>query len=197
MCIRCRLKPVALTGDIKQAFLQIRINKDGQDSLRFHWIKDREILGTVVLVFTRLMFGLSASPFVLEGTIKHHLGWYEKEQPETVIELKQSMYVDDLIGGGDNTESAKKFKENIVKIFDEAGFKLHKRHSNVAELEEEKDVSQIETDETYAKQQLSKGDAKSTIPGISWNKQDDQLEVLPASDRSNKKRSNAIPSIGL
>ena len=131
MCIRCRLKPVALTGDIKQAFLQIRINKDGQDSLRFHWIKDREILGTVVLGFTRLMFGLSPSPFVLEGTIKHHLGWYEKEQSETVIELKQSMYVDDLIGGGDNTESAKKFKENIVKIFDEAGFKLHKRHSNV------------------------------------------------------------------
>ena len=174
--IRCRLNPVAL-GDIKQAFLQIRINEDGRDSLRFHWIKDREILGTVILRFTCLMFGLSPSPFVLEGTTKHHLRWCKKEQPETVIELKQSMYVDDLIGGGGNTESANKFKENIVKIFNEAGFKLHKRHSSVAELEEEKDVSRIETDETYAKQQLSKGDAKSTILGISSNKQDDQLEV--------------------
>ena len=52
----------------------------------------------------------------------------------------------------------KAFEENIVQIFNEAGFKSHKWHSNVAELEEEDDISEIETDETYAKQQLSKGD---------------------------------------
>ena len=131
---RCRLKSVALTGDLKQAFLQIRINEDDRDSLRFHWIKDREILAAVVLRFTRLIFGLSPSPFVLEGTIKHHLEQYEKDQPETVMELKQSMYVDDVIGTGDSMESAKTFKENNVKIFNEAGFKLHKWHSSVAEL---------------------------------------------------------------
>ena len=66
----CRLKPVAKTGDLEQAFLQIRINEDDRDALRFHCIIDREILETVVLLFTRLMFGLSPSPFVLEGTIK-------------------------------------------------------------------------------------------------------------------------------
>ena len=35
----------------------------------------------------------------------------------------------------------------------------------------------METDKTYSKQQLSKGDTKTKILGISWNKQDDQLEV--------------------
>ena len=144
--IRCRLKPVALIGDLKQTFPQIRINEDDRGSLRFHWIKDREILETVVLRFTRLMFGLSLSPFVLEGTIKHHSERYEKGQPETVMDLKQNMYVDGVIEGGDNMESAKKFKEKIAKMFNEAGFKLHKWHSNVAELEEEEGVSQIETD---------------------------------------------------
>ena len=148
---RCRFKPVALTGDLKQAFLQNKINEGDRDSLRFNWIKDREILETMVLRFTRLMLGLSLSPFVLEGTIKHHLERYLKDQPETIMELKQSMYVDDVIGGGDSMESTKKFKENIVKIFNEAGFKLHKWHSNVAELEKEEDVSQKNTDETYAK----------------------------------------------
>ena len=83
---RCRLKSVALTGDLKQAFLQIRINKDDRDSLIFHWIKDRKTLETVV--FTRLMFRLSPSPFVLEGTIKYHLEQYKKDQPETVMEVK-------------------------------------------------------------------------------------------------------------
>ena len=40
--------------------------------MRFYWMKDREMLETVVLRFTRLMFGLSLSPFVFEGTIKHY-----------------------------------------------------------------------------------------------------------------------------
>ena len=87
------------------------------------------------------------------------------------------MYVNDVIGEGDNVESAKTFKENISKTFNDAGFKLHKQHSNFAELEEEEDVSQIETNETCAKQHLSKEDTKPIILEISWNKQDDQLEV--------------------
>ena len=163
---RCRLKPVATTGDLKQAFLQIRINEDDRGALRFHWIKDCEILETVALRFTRLMFGFSLSLFVL-GAIKHHLERYEQDQPQTVTGLKQNMHVDNMIGGGDNVESAKTFKENIVKIFDGAGFKLHKWQSHLAQLEEEEDTSQMETYETYAKQQLSKGDTNATNLGIS------------------------------
>ena len=53
--------------------------------------------------------------------------------------------------------SCKAFKKNIVKIFNGAGFKLHKWSSNVAKL--------------------SKGVRKTEILGISWTKQDDQLEV--------------------
>ena len=84
----CRLKPVAITGYLKSDFLQIRSNEDDRDALRFHWIKNREILETVVLPFTRLMFGLSLSPFVLEGTIIHQLEGYEQDQPQTIMELK-------------------------------------------------------------------------------------------------------------
>ena len=93
-----------------------------------------------------------------------------------------------MTGEGENVEFAKALKENIVKIFNEVGVKLHKWHSNVAELEEEKDVSQIETDETYAKQQLNKGDIKTIILGIFWNKQDDQLEVKFPNVRQKQQR---------
>ena len=37
----CCFKPVALCGDLKQAFLQVRIQEADRDALRFHWIKDR------------------------------------------------------------------------------------------------------------------------------------------------------------
>ena len=42
-----------------------------------------------------------------------------------------------MIGGGDNIESAKTFKDKTAKILDGAGFKLHKWHFSVAEMKEE------------------------------------------------------------
>ena len=39
-----RLKPIALTADIKQAFLQVHIRAEDRDVLRFHWIKNRDPL---------------------------------------------------------------------------------------------------------------------------------------------------------
>ena len=40
--VRNRFKAVALARDLKQAFLQIRIREQDCDSLRFHWIKDKD-----------------------------------------------------------------------------------------------------------------------------------------------------------
>ena len=50
--IRNRMCPVTLTGDLKQAFLQIRIRKEDRDALRFHWIKSIESNDIETLRFT-------------------------------------------------------------------------------------------------------------------------------------------------
>ena len=49
-----------------------------------------------VLRFTRVMFGVTASPFLLGGTIHHHLLKYDKEDPEFVHLMLESLYVDDM-----------------------------------------------------------------------------------------------------
>ena len=38
--VRMRFHPVLLSGDIKQAFLQVWIRKSYRDALRFHWRPD-------------------------------------------------------------------------------------------------------------------------------------------------------------
>ena len=43
MLVRNRLKSVALAGDLKKAFLQIRIRPELRDVLRFHWVKGGNI----------------------------------------------------------------------------------------------------------------------------------------------------------
>ena len=74
--VRNRLKPIALLGGIKQAFLQIGIQDCDRDSLLFFWVKDLASLEVVKLRFTRLPFGCASSPFLLGGTLKEHLNLF-------------------------------------------------------------------------------------------------------------------------
>ena len=62
--IRARFHPVLLTGDLQKAFLQVRIKEAVRDALRFHW-KSREHSKIETLRFTRALFGLTSSPFLL------------------------------------------------------------------------------------------------------------------------------------
>ena len=59
--VRNQFKPIVLSGDLKQAFLQVRIKEANRDALRFHWIKDRDSSQVETLRFTRALFGLVQS----------------------------------------------------------------------------------------------------------------------------------------
>ena len=53
--------------------------------------------------FTRVLFGLAPSSILLAAVIKEHLQRYKIVNPELVEERERSMYVDDLISGGETT----------------------------------------------------------------------------------------------
>ena len=134
--VRQRAYPIAVTADIQKAFLQIRIRECERDALRFHWRKSEH--GKLELLrFTRALFGLAPSPFLLGGVIEAHLDAWEEREPEIVAELRRSLYVDDLLTGGQTTSHAQQRKEKAVQIFSDATFQLHKWHSNVKQLEQD------------------------------------------------------------
>ena len=95
-----RFHSVAVTGDIRKAFLQIKIRQAERDSLRFHWIQDVHSSEVEILRFTRVVFGLAPSPFLLNGVIQQHLELWRPRLPESVSEALKSLYVDDFISGG-------------------------------------------------------------------------------------------------
>ena len=140
--VRNRFYPVAIAGDLKQAFLQIRVRREDRDALRFHWIKDLASKQVETLRFTRVLFGLAPSPFLLAAVIKEHLQRYKMVNPELVEEIERSMYVDDLISGGETTKQALEIKMTATTIFGEATFKPHKWHFNHRELELETATSE-------------------------------------------------------
>ena len=177
--IRTRFKPIALCEDLQKAFLQIRIQPDDRDALRFHWIKERDRTQIEVLRFTRLVFGLVQSPFILGGTLQEHLGIYIEKYPIEAAEIKDDQYVDDLISGGNNFEQIASLKDIAIEIFNQAGFKLHKWHSNISTLEEKEVVTD---DQTYTKQQLGVKLNETKMLGLTWNKDENTIAVEIPSD---------------
>jgi len=70
--LRFRAHCVALTADIEKAFLMIAISEKDRDVLRFLWVDDitKEEPEPIALRFTRVVFGVSSSPFLLNATIR-------------------------------------------------------------------------------------------------------------------------------
>ena len=56
--------------------------------------------------FTRVVFGMSSSPFLLNVTVKYHLERFLDSNEATVNHLLRSTYVDDIISGADSDEEA-------------------------------------------------------------------------------------------
>ena len=67
--------------------------------------------------------------------IQQHLESVQSEYPGTVKEIKNSLYVDDLITRDTTVEGVQQLKHHALEIFNCAKFTLHKWLSNVPELE--------------------------------------------------------------
>jgi hypothetical protein len=73
--LRFRSYKTALAGDIEKAFLMVSVARVDRNVLRFLWFDDVwiEHPKVITLRFTRVVFGVSSSPFLLNATIRHHI----------------------------------------------------------------------------------------------------------------------------
>ena len=112
----------------------MRSYKD-RDSLRFHWIRDQNPKQIETHRFSRALFDLNQSPFLLQGTIHQHLDNAKVTYPEDlIVKIRSEVCVDDIISGGETYEDAKALKETLIKLFGDAGFAFHKWHSSISDF---------------------------------------------------------------
>ena len=148
---------------------------EDRDALRFHWLKNKATYEVEVLRFTRALFGLVQLPFLLGGTLQQHLESQREKYSKEVEEILWSLYVDDVITGGETVPEVRTHKETAVAVFGEAQFELHKWHSNAPELE----VSSAPDDcnQSYAKEQLGVKPGETKMLGLPWDKTEDTIAV--------------------
>ena len=97
----------------------------------------------IVFRFCRLPFGLNNSPFLLRGTLEHHLKKEELVDPEFVYKVLKSLYVDDLNSGSSNVTGGYELYEKTKSIMLKASMNMRKWCTNTREL-----MKMIEENET-------------------------------------------------
>ena len=131
--------------------------------LRFLWVKDihAETPEIQTLKFTRVVFGMSPSPYILNATIAHHHEQFESTQDVTARKLKESIYVDDVIAGARDIEEAFNLYRESKEIFKKGGFNLRKFMSNSKELQSIIDTSEFVSNVTAVEEYY----AQTTLAG--------------------------------
>ena len=172
--LRFRLKPMAISSDVEKAFLQIGLNMPDRDVTRFLWVKDIEkppaCDNIEILRFCRVPFGVISSPFLLAGTLEHHLSQHDSPVAHCI---KQNTYVDNVLGGAKSNDEAVEYYTEAKSMFQSASMNLREWSSNDPEFMEslpDKDKSESET---------------VKILGMEWDTKNDTINVAPNSAATN------------
>ena len=141
LLLRFRVHKIAVTADIEKAFLMISMKEEDRDVLRFLWVSDvrKEDPQVIVLRFTRVVFGISSSPFLLNATIRHHLENRLPSNPDLISKLLRSIYVDDVVTGAAVESEALALYTKAKELLREGGFNLRKFATNSSKLQREVD----------------------------------------------------------
>ena len=105
---------VMISGDIQKAFLQFRVRECERDALRFHWRSERRLAGRDVEIYKSVVW-----VGTLAGVIEQHLSSWEDKYPDLVAELRKSLYVDDLLTGGQTIAQAADRKDKAIEVFED------------------------------------------------------------------------------
>ena len=175
--LRFRVHRVALAGDIEKAFLMVAVEPTDRDYLRFLWVQNiTDDSPTVVsLHFTRIVFGVKSSPFLLNATINHHMQSYEHSDPLFVNKFLSSTYVDDVsLGAADVDSTYELYLKSKLRLA-EAGFKLRRTQPTYVV------VSQAMSSHSTPRLMPTPSSLKTNhMPGLSWTER--RRDVWAAQD---------------
>ena len=189
--------------------------------LRFLWIDDlaKDPPNVCILRFTRVVFGVSFSPFLLNAKIKYHLVQYLDSHPDRIQRLLHSTYADDIITGASSKDEAFDLYTQSNEIICCGGFNFRKFLTNSRQLQlyidqaemshtPTKDVEETAPNylgETYAEVTLGSvqgpGSGEHKILGGRWEPNSDGLifdiaDVAQLASTLEPSKRNIVSMIG-
>uniref|UniRef100_A0A914UIF5 Peptidase aspartic putative domain-containing protein n=1 Tax=Plectus sambesii TaxID=2011161 RepID=A0A914UIF5_9BILA len=183
MLIRFRTYEVAIVADVEKAFLQLVLEQEDRDAVRFIWLKDINKPWSQdnlqIYRFCQVAFGVISSPFLLAATIRYHL---QQSGTKVAKEIEENVYADNVLMEAMNTKEAQEKCKEAKAIFKEALMNLREFTSNDQQINAEfADEGQRETVKFLGiPWNTSKDTLTARLPPIENVEQSTKRQVLKA-----------------
>jgi len=162
MLLSFRAHQIAVSADIAQAYLCIRIAEEDQRLFRCFWRGPRD-QRTRVFQMVKVVWGAGPSGYLLAATLRHHLSQVGAES------LGGNFYHDDFVISLPDSEAAERLVTSLVSGLQTAGMKLAKWKTNSP------DVAALLRELGFDLPDPTDGPAFLKVLGISWSPQQDTL----------------------
>ncbi|GFT18433.1 integrase catalytic domain-containing protein, partial [Nephila pilipes] len=170
LLIKFRENAVAYTADIRHALLRISIDTEDRRFTRVFGTENFNSNQIIVMNFTCFLFGLTPSPYLLAATLKFHFEQYRDLFPETCETILKSFWIDDLVGGTEQVETALKITTETEEIFKNSGMVLRKWQTKLREAWRRSSI-QTQKGETI---EVGCG-ALTKVPVLAWDPDKDMI----------------------
>ena len=186
--LRFRRDPVALMCDIREMYLQIKLEPSDRPYHRFLWRDLNDEQDPDVFEFERVVFGVNSSPFLAQFVIQEHARKHQSEFPLGAETVLKSTYMDDSMDSVPDKETGIELYRELSQLWALAGMHARKWLSNVPEV-----LECIPHADCVTEVDLDRGELPvvKTL-GVLWSPSEDEFKYQvhqPNGDHTSTKRA--------
>ncbi|KAI3374589.1 hypothetical protein L3Q82_021164 [Scortum barcoo] len=172
---RFRQYPVAVSGDIKAMFHQVRLLPADKPVLRFIWWDMKRTEEPKIYEWQVLPFGTTCSPCCAIYALQQHVQNASESNSDLIDIVEQSFYVDNCLHSTHSKEEAKDVVDRLRQLLHTGGFEIRQWASNVPAVNEDlpSDV-RSESSELWLSQHSA--DLQEPTLGLRWDCLHDSLK---------------------
>ncbi|XP_058449200.1 uncharacterized protein LOC131429170 [Malaya genurostris] len=131
--LRFRQRSVAVCGDIREMFHQIRIVSQDKQSQRFVYRENPDQLPQIY-VMDVATFGATCSPCSAQFVKNKNAQEFASKFPRAAEAIEKAHYVDDFLDSVDTVEEAVRLVKDVKYVHDQGGFDIRNFLSNSADV---------------------------------------------------------------
>ncbi|XP_065077563.1 uncharacterized protein LOC135700834 [Ochlerotatus camptorhynchus] len=128
--LRSRTKQILLVSDVEKMFRQILTSSVDRSlqSILFRFSPDEDV---TVYELETVTYGTKPAPFLATRTLQQLAADEETRFPLAAKAIREDVYMDDVITGTDELETAISLRSQLTEIMESGGFKLRKWSCNI------------------------------------------------------------------
>lgn len=166
--LRFRNFNVVLAADIEKMYRQVIVKEEHQNLQRILW---RTNSSDEIQQFklTRVTYGTASAPYLAIRCLDEVANQNLTNYSDAARAIKEGFYVDDLLYGTNDVDSARRLRKDLQTILEQAGFILRKWLSN-----DQRVFTNVDQNNTLVEHFISSKDESKTL-GVYWHTKQDVL----------------------